>query len=375
MRLLAFLLALGLGPLLAAPAHAQPMKWGDVSDAELAMTEYPADPDAAALVLFDYGELSFKDTYEPYFEQHTRVKILREAGYGLATVRFSYIHEDRAETLVKVEGQTFVMGPDGKVRKTKLSKSDIFKEKLDDRRTLVSFTLPALEPGAVIEYRYTKRSEYPGWVPDWHFQSKEPTLHSEFVADIPRVLDYVRALHGAPSVEESEPQKVQTRNGEAYRYRWVARDVPALRDEPHMSSAADYEVRLDMQLGSYYHPGQGAVAVLSTWDAFGTELLDDVNFGRRLGRRDVQRRAEELTAGLPTPQQKVQALYDFVSSSITTTTSAGWLAYSDLDEVLKKGSGTHGEVVLLFVDMARAAGLDADPVLISTRNHGLPMKQ
>lgn len=368
------LAALAAVVLLAPPASAQPVKWGDVSPEELALSEYPADPDAAALVLADYGEVIFKNTYEPQFERHVRIKVLREAGYEFATVRFSYVHEERAQTLVKVEGQTFVTEAGGKVRRVKLDKKDIFKEKLDDRRTLVSFTLPALEPGAVAEFRYAIRSDGPGWMPNWSFQSSEPTFHSEFVAEVPRVLDYVRTLQGATSIEADEPAKVQTLDGEAYKYRWVARNLPALRDEPHMTAASDYEARLDLQLNAYYHPGHGAVTVLNTWDAFGTELLDYVDFGRRLGNRDVERKAQELTAGMTAPQQKAQALYDFVSRSITATTETGWLAYADLDDVLASGSGTHAEIVLLFVDMARAAGLPADPVLISTRSYGQPMK-
>ena len=360
--------------LLAAAPAAQPAEWGDVSGQELALSAYPADPDANALVLSDYGRVTFKNTYEPYYERHVRIKILREAGYDFATIRFSYVHEDRVQTLVKVEGQTFVEEPSGKARRIKLAKKDIFKEKLDDRRTLVSFTLPALEPGAVAEFRYTIRSEYPGWIPDWSFQSSEPTLYSEFVAEVPRALDYVRSLQGGEYVEESEPEKVQTLDGEAYHYRWVARDLPALRDEPHMTAASDYEARLDLQLNAYFHPRQGAVTVLDTWDSFGKELLDYADFGRRLGRGGVAQKARELTDGLATPEQKVQALYDFVSQSVAATTTGGWMAYSDLDDVLASGSGTHAEVVLLFVDMARAAGLPADPVLISTRSHGLPLK-
>ena len=359
----------------APPATAQPATWGDVSDAELGLDAYPADPEAAALILSDVGEVTFSERMEPRLERHVRIKILAESGYDLATVSLPYIHEDRAQRLQKVEGQTFTRTPEGGVRRTELDDDDVFREKLDGRWSRATFTLPDLAPGSVVEYRYTLRSKSPGYLPDWTFSAAEPVLYSEFVASVPRDLDYVRVMKGADFVQADEPERTYTTAGDGLRHRWVARDLPAFRDEPFMTSARDYEARLSFQLRGFVQPNFGYVPVMHTWEKVAEDLDDHPGFGRELRRRGrIRDTGEALAAGLSSDGKKLQAIYDFVSQSIATTSETGFVADEDLDDVLEKGTGDHAEAVLLFVALARAAGLDADPVLISTRSHGAVVK-
>ena len=85
--------------LLAAPgvvAQDPPMRWGRISDAEVAMTAFEGDPEAAAIVL---GDFAF-DELVPSREgarftrrRHRRVKVLSEAGYEEG--EFSYQYSQR----------------------------------------------------------------------------------------------------------------------------------------------------------------------------------------------------------------------------------------------------------------------------------------
>ena len=370
------LLTLGFALSICAPsATAQRAEWGEVSDEELALADYPADPEAAALVLSDAGRVTFSAGMEPRLERHVRIKLLAESGYDLATVRLPYIHEDRAQRLLKVEGQTFTRTPDGDVRRTKLDKGDVFHEKLDGRWSHATFTLPDLAPGSVVEYRYTLRSKSPVHLPDWTFTADEPVLYSEYVAEVPKDLDYVRVLRGADFVEADEPERTFMDAGEGMRHRWVGTDLPAFRDEPFMTAARDFQVRLRFQLRGYVRQGFGYVPVMHTWEKVAGELHDHPGFGGELRRKGTIRdKGEALADGLASDGKKLQAVYDFVSQSIATTSEFGFLADEDIDDVLEAGRGEHAEVVLLFVALARAAGLDADPVLISTRSHGAVVK-
>ena len=127
-------------------------KWGKVSKEVLQMESIPEDPDADAIILFDRGDLEI-DHFEVNFTRHRRIKILTKAGVDdYADVDVPFWHEDKIR---KLEAQTFL--PDGS--KIKLNKRDIQETKSTNYKRKI-FAIPGVVPGAVIEYRYTRRSKH-----------------------------------------------------------------------------------------------------------------------------------------------------------------------------------------------------------------------
>lgn len=78
MRCILFLFALSvcLSPVKPLQAQADPLKWGEVPREDLEMTHFPADSNASAVILADYGKVRFRSNGEVKFERHKRVKIL-----------------------------------------------------------------------------------------------------------------------------------------------------------------------------------------------------------------------------------------------------------------------------------------------------------
>lgn len=149
------------------------------------------------------------------------------------------------------------------------------------------------------------------------------------------------------------------------------RDLPALRNEPLSTSRSDIEARIDFQLASVNIPGFGNLSVLDSWSKIVDELV-----GREGGYRDalgnVSDRARAIVgaAQATTPAEKVEALYQFVATSIQTESSSGLFSGRSADDVLRDRTGSSAEVNLLLVALLRDAGLDAAPALVSTRDHG-----
>jgi transglutaminase-like putative cysteine protease len=367
---IAFVTLLGL--LVAAGADAQPeMKWGDIPDELLDMTEYPADPDAAAVIVGDIGEATVSSRWDVRFERHRRIKILSEAGYDLGTVSLVYVDEDGLERVSAIKGQTFVREPDGRVRRVKLDKGSIFHEDLPGGRKRVTFTLPALAPGAVVEFQYRIDAESPFFIPRWYFQDEEPTLYSAFEVESPGTLAYTFITQGNPDfVERSEERGVRT-DGKTSHRRWAVASVPALREERYMTTLEDYVQKIDAQLVQYYRSGHGAVDVVKTWPQLAKELEDDVSFGRRLRVNNrVKEQTAALTAGLTSNEDKARALYDFVRTSVVWDGRRTAFAERELADVMASKRGTAAEINLLLTAMLREAGLPAQPALLSTRDHG-----
>src|SRR5690606_36144933 len=122
--------------ILNANAQKDPVKWGKVSEEELAMTVYETETAAAALVLCNYGELRFnliKGDIRYDFEQHKRIKILKRAGFDEGDVAIPF-HKNEAIRNLQVQ----VFTPDGE--KYSLKNSDIFEEKVNDNWSMMKFS-------------------------------------------------------------------------------------------------------------------------------------------------------------------------------------------------------------------------------------------
>lgn len=385
----ASLLLLSTGLLPAAPAWSgtpawdSPMDmnqravWGEVAAEDLRWTEFPPDTNANAVILSDYGEVTFHGDFEIRKIRHTRIKILNEAGYSRGDVGFSYHSADNLQRLRRVEAATYTLDDSGEVQRHPLPQSAITEDDVTSRYTLVRFSMPALEPGAVIEYRYEITSRNPYFLSDWTFQSSEPTLWSEFEAQIPAVLGYVQVSQFFQHLEIRESEAVQ-RILELSRpdiagttHRWAMKNVPALRDEPYMTSRSDYLNRIRFQLSEFLLPGIGRRPVLHDWDTVADELRRHSDFGRQIGtNRAMRQQVSEITSGLDDPEEIIQAVHNYVRDHIHWNEEYGIMADNGVRSTFRDQTGNGSDINLLLISLLREAGIDAHPVIIRLRSSG-----
>jgi len=399
----------GFALLLLLPAllHAQekPLKWGEVPRADLEMTTFPADSNATAVILGDYGEVYFDDDVNMVFTRHRRIKILSAAGYEWGSHTIDYNVEARHQRVSHIEGQTLKLA-DGAVRLDKLDKAAVFDEEVNDSIRRIRFTLPALAPGAVVEYRYTVNWSrgFSGNLHDWSFQAGEPTRWSEFRVAIPSdnrflnmhfviVKENIPALAIEESTSEtsalalhnyyyyfssrgSTPVRQETRHEQIVikRQRWAMQNVPALRREPFITTLDDYRARLYFQLAEINAAGMRSLKFAPTWEKVAKGLIDSPSFGEQIERRgDWCEQAETLIANCSDAEQKIRVIYDYVRATIKYTGSYGAYA-GDLGKAFQARRGTDEDIALLLTSMLRCAGLEAHPMFISTRDHGKILK-
>lgn len=364
-----------------APVHAQPIdppdepaEWGEVSMEELEMDHYPADSNATAVILSDYGETSFKRSGRLEFERHRRIKILSEEAYDdWGTVEITYYDENGTERVDNIEAHTVVLNAEGEQETYELNGDDIFEEDIDDTHQRITFTLPNLQPGAVIEYTYRVRSHQPHFLRSWSFQTTEPTLYSEYETRVPEIFQYAVLSQGEQSydVQEREATNFSTRL-RATDYRWVMKEVPALRAEPYMTTLENYRAKIRFQLQSVNLPNRRPASVMGSWEELTEDLLEHDKLGDQIGdHRAVRNAARDVIDGVETPADQLRALYNYVVDAMSWNDTSTLYAQSDLDDVLERGSGSSAEINLLLVSMLQEADVDmAAPVLISTRSHG-----
>ena len=354
-----------------ATAQSGQIKWGDVPLSDLQMTSFEPDTNAHAVILGEMGEVEVDVRGNVTFDYHIRVKLLSEAAYDdWGTYSIPYWDGEYSQRVSKVQGHTFVLDDRGKAVKHKLGKKEVFKEKISDKWKQLRFTLPALEPGAVVEYRFTMTTENPVFLPDWDFQHSEPTMWSEYKATIAQNFGYVQ-VHNVPYFSVDEEIEITGPEGNSNQYRWVINDMPALREEPYITTLEDYKAKIEFQLSKYVFPGGPVQNYLSTWEELAEELRQDAEFGGALkGTKKIRNLAQALTAGVEDPREKLMLIHDYVRSNITWDGKFTYYASDRLDKVVEAGSGSIADQTMILIAMLRSVGIEAYPVLLSTRSHG-----
>ena len=111
------------------------IEFGKVLFNDLAMTTYPLDSAAEAVVLAAKGRLSIeegRDGLSLFFTKFRRVKLLKKSAFGSeGDIKITYYSKDRDEDLRSVKAA--VIQPNG--ARYELTKKEFFEEKLSAERT------------------------------------------------------------------------------------------------------------------------------------------------------------------------------------------------------------------------------------------------
>ncbi|MBX2964976.1 MAG: DUF3857 domain-containing protein [Cyclobacteriaceae bacterium] len=377
-----------------------PLKFGDITQEEVSMTSYPADSSATAVVLFDYGTSSIayvqsNNWFQLTFERISRIKILTKDGYRHADFEVPLYHSSSAkEKLTGLKVVTY-NSENGKIVQTKMKSDGMFEEKYDQNIDLIKFTAPNVKEGSVIEVTYRITSDFLHYFRDWEFQSTIPVMWSEYRAAIPEYFNYEKFMQGyiAPAINESKefPKSILLTSKERsagrvtqtsfqtdkidykeVNHRWAAKDVPAFRSEPFMTTHQDYISKINFELAYYKFPNQPIKPVMGTWADLNKSFLESENFGAAVkGSGFLRKITEEATAGASTPKEKVAKVYNFVLTNVEWDGSnRKFLNDDNLKAALDKKKGSSSHINLILVSMLQKAGITAHPVLISTRSNG-----
>ena len=389
-----------IGQAQQAPAKVVEIKFGKPEPADFEAKNFLGDSAAAAVVLYDFGNTRFQynNGFQLETERVTRIKILKKSGYDVATVEVPLYHRDHDEEKISnLRGFTYnEVG--GKVEKIKLDVGKAFTEERNKNVRVRKFTLPNVREGAVIEYAYTVTSDFWQNFQDWTFQREIPTRWSEYRATIPEYFDYKMLMQGYEPLALQEQEStitqytIRTEGGfvggnlassgrvaasaeaitaKVTNYHWAMQNVPALRDEPFMTTARDYVARIDFELAGTQVPTEGYHNVAGTWSKINTDLLRADEFGGQLGRAGFLAAAiKPLVAQYPDPAARAAAVRELVLKAMKHDGTSRYMASGPLKRSYELHRGTSADINLLLIAALRQAELPAQPVLLSTRAHG-----
>jgi len=393
--ILIFLLAIGASQMI----HAQKMELGKVTIAELQEKECPKDPSAAAAILFRKGETKIIYVEGEGFEMvntvRTKIKIYKKEGYEWANQSVKYYLETNAsrETVSFSDVATFNL-VDGKTVKTKLKSDGEFDEKINRYWGRKKITLPAVKEGSIIEFEYVVRSPNFGTFNKWDFQETIPVNYSEFVTAIPEYFAYNLTSKGAifpkrtvevmlrsiifNEKERSEGMVTSTSFSQSKieynetRSTYKCTDVPAMKEEKYVNNIDNYTASVMHELSSVKFPNRTVENYSTDWNAVAKKIYDSDDFGLELKKTGYfESDINTLIANQKTQPELVAAVFDYVKTNIKWNNFNGYLCSDGVKSAFKNKTGNVAEINLMLAAMLRYAGVNANPVLISTRENGI----
>jgi hypothetical protein len=128
---------------------------------------------------------------------------------------------------------------------------------------------------------------------------------------------------------------------------------------------------MEFQLAAQRDPLQPR-SYRSTWPEITTGLLKSEDFGEKLNANNgwMASDVKPLFQGTEDNVEKARKIYEYVRDNFKFNDRYGIYISQPLKNVFKSKQGSVAEINLLLTAMLRYANLDANPVLISTTNHG-----
>ena len=355
---------------------AQP--YGKVDQADLEMKTCDFEKDANAEVLFEKGTVFYAmDLSTITQEVHKRIKIFNDNGKKAADVRIEFYGGNHLEYITGIQAQTINL-VDGKIEITKIDKKQIYSKIIDKARNEITFTLPNVKPGSIIEYKYDWNSNAFYDFPDWYFQEKIPVRYNELNTEIPDILYFrTQSRMYEPLVKHTHTSEGRSmgygQNALNYTVEKELRamaNIPSLPDEPYMSSFHDNVQCLLFQLISVRPVGGFVKTHSDTWAKVGGILIDDDDFGGQLKRKvnheeDIINKAKPLAL-----DARIAYIFNEVKNAMKWNGVDRWYTIDGTYRAWENKTGNSTEINLILYHLLKQAGVEAYPMVVSTRQHG-----
>lgn len=355
-----------------------PGGWLPITQQDLAIKEVPHDPGADAIQLYmSY----FKDDDAKFISVYKRIKILREGalepekklvdveipiepGQSLRELAARTVHPD--QTIVQFTGKPF---------------EKVLIKKRSVKYSAMTFNLPGVTVGSIIEYRYKVQlppgvvSPISAWpVQEDLFTVKEDlrfrayqglvTVPTEWTSVMPRSKVAYSYLN---QIDVSVPEKKQPGN----LMELQLQNVPKFEAEEYMPPEDDFRPVI-----LFYYGGREMSSPEGFWEEWQKLITEYVE--KYIGNsREVSDAAVKAIGGETDPEKKLRKLYaraqqirnlSFERERTSEEKKQEHLKRNlNVQEVLQRGYGSAWEVNVTFTALARAAGFEANMLGVSDR--------
>ncbi len=385
--------------------EAPKIKFEKISDAELKMVVYEPDTAAEAVILYDEGSTEIRydvseDEFKLYYSRFVRLKILKQNGTNWGNFRIPvYSNGLNKEVIQNIKGTTFNL-ENGKTVETSLKKESISKERENKYYEMARIAFPSVKVGSVIDLKYEINSTLLWNLQEWKFQYSIPVKWSQYKVTYPEYFYYNHSSLGyhpmlplrketkssdinftttnrssaggfSPVHSNFEHNKI-TYNANIFNY--AATEVPAIEEEPYLTTIENYTTKIKFELASvdFSKIGGKYKNYTNSWKEVVNQLIDDEDFGGLIrSARQVSETVDLLTKNTDDKKLKLETIYGYIQKNIKWDENLTLWPSKSLKKILSDKTGNSADINMLLNAMLIEAGIESNPVILSTRNHGI----
>jgi uncharacterized protein DUF3857/transglutaminase superfamily protein len=377
-----------MGTLLAVVSPFARAQWTQPTTEELSMKTQPEVPGAAAVYL--YREETTEDDLH-MFSTYVRLKVLTEKGKQYSNVELNYASwaYGSNSSITDIQGRT--IHPDGTVIPFTGKPYEKLVQKTQGVKVMSKvFTLPDVEVGSILEYRYKFRlDDYHFSSPDWYIQSDlytrkahykwKPTNKQLITSDdrgqLTNGISWTRIL--PPGVELKLTDIPGTGLMEGHHiFDLDVHDIAPAPSEEFMPPISSFTYRVLF----YYTPYRTGEEYWRNEGKHWAKMRDKF-IGPESG---VKAAVNDLTSSSDSQEQKLRKLYAAVmrlentnytrEHSTAEEKSEGLKEARNTDDIWARKRGSDDQLTELFVAMARAAGMKAYVMAVTSRDRRIFFK-
>lgn len=377
---------------------AQDYRFRKVSKEELLQKEHPINPEANAAILyretkteFQYSEGSGWYLVTDYFE---RVKIYNKEGFDWANVNVDLYKGTGEDKMTGLRGYTYYLDSKDKIQSVKLENNGVFNQETTKYLSQTKITMPDVREGCIVEYKYTINSPFIYNIDEFKFQEKIPVDKVNVVFKSPEYFRYKTHQRGdvpydvettmqdrtmsISNTQRDKDMRMKTTlhqvSFKEHSHEINLENVPALKEERYAGNINNYTSALQFEMDFMDNPTGGMKTYSTTWEDVSKNIYKVDSFGPELERSSYfEKDIDALLSGVGSPEEKAGRIFSYVLNKMNWNNYNGYFTNEGVRSAYKKETGNVADINLMLVAMLRYANLEANPVLVSTKSHGVPM--
>lgn len=355
----------------------QKTELGKVTVEELSEKIHPIDTSASAAYIFKTGETKFNlntdGNWTVMTEVKVKIKIYNKKGFENANNQVAYfVGGNASEKVFFYDAVTYNL-VDGKIQKSKLKSEGEFTEKVNEDWKIKKIVLPAVKEGSIIEYRYQLISPYITRINDWYFQHSIPVNYVSYSTYIPQYFQYRSVLTGFEDIDIKN-ESLNRNNYNELKTIYTKDNIPAIYDEAYVNNINNYTSILKYELVKIDYPNNFIENLALDWNDVTKQIYENESFGKELKFNSYfEEDLVPFLEGVNTRDEKIKAVFKYVKDKMVWNENNGIYCDNGVKKAYKDKTGNVAEINLMLVAMLKHAGIQANPVLLSTKSNGIPV--
>lgn len=313
---------------------------------QLELKEVSFEKDASAVILDEDGFLDLSDGgYQ--LTTKRRIKILDESAINEGNIRLIFYGKDKIQHIGSVRAQAINL-VNGEYVSTPVQDKDIYTVDINSLYKAVQFAVPNVKVGTIIEYQYILSSQPIYKIDAWEFQHDYPTLESTLKIKNMFSTGYGKLFSGNKLLSKYN-NKIE---GDT----WTLNDIPS-------SKLIKYVLNPKNQLEAIYLQSSN----LRHWTDLKKDLKDIYYLTENPS--SVKSFANAISNGA-TEKETFDQVVNHFNNHFKWNKIYGIYASKSQKDIILERTGNQAELNLLFRQVLKQKGINADLVLLSSRKNG-----